>query len=142
MRTGIALGFVAIALAAFWLGRTSVSLAEAPVATATASADAQVVLAPPQAMPGDEPRPSTLVDILRLPGDFAQTTALYALIANADEKMLARLLDEAAQLEPFSQREAATSILYQRFVDIDPSAATAHVLERGGPSVERFAATV
>jgi hypothetical protein len=144
MRTGsLAIAIVAIAIAAFWLGRNSVSPAKAPAGETIAgpTGTTKVVFVPAQGAKAVE-QPTTLAEIMQLPGDFAQTTALYLLLANADEAMLVRLLDESAELEPLSQREAATSILYQRFVDIDPSAAAAEVVKRGGPSIERFAATV
>jgi len=74
--------------------------------------------------------PATLADTLRLKGDFTQTAALYILASTVDRKGLERLLTEAAALKQPSERNAATSILYARYAEIDPEAAVDHIMRR------------
>lgn len=76
--------------------------------------------------------PASLAEILRIEGDFEQTAALYELLRNTDMAELLRLIDEAARTVDGSDRRAALSILYGRFADLDPRAALAALLQRGG----------
>jgi hypothetical protein len=75
--------------------------------------------------------PQTLAEILQIPGDFAQTTALYQLAGNLDEASIQRLLDEAESLRPDSERRAASSILYSKYAELDPAAAANRLLSGG-----------
>src|SRR5688572_9301100 len=63
--------------------------------------------------------PATLREIMRLPGDFTQSAALYVLAANSDKKGIERLLEEAESIDRGSERRAAASILYQRYAELD-----------------------
>jgi hypothetical protein len=74
--------------------------------------------------------PATVHEIMRLPSDFTQSAALHVLAAGADRQGIERLLDEAETIGRESERRAATNILYQRFAELDPEAAVAHVLAR------------
>lgn len=88
----------------------------------------------PRLEPGDAREaspPRTLTEILRLPGEFTQTAALYRLVAEADAAAVEALVDQAESLPPGSDRRAALSILYARYADLDPTAALAHLRRRG-----------
>jgi len=74
--------------------------------------------------------PGTLREILTLRGDFAQSAALHVLAANSDRNGIERLLDEAEAVQRGSERRAASSILYQRFAELDPEAALEHMMRR------------
>ena len=71
--------------------------------------------------------PATLHEILKLPGDFTQSAALYVLAANSDRKGIERLLKESESIDRGSERRAAASILYQRYAELDPAAAVEHM---------------
>ena len=108
--------------------------------------------APVRATAPDSPAPArldtdvavatTLDDTLRLPGNFRQTAALYELLADADIPSLERLLAEAGTLPSSHDAAAARTIIYSRFVELDPERALADVLARGGPDQERYVQTV
>ena len=72
--------------------------------------------------------PATIHEILKLPGDFAQTTALYVLAASQDQDGIERLLAEARSIKRVSESRAAASILYGRFAELDPEAAVEHMV--------------
>lgn len=72
-----------------------------------------------------------LQEILRLPSDFEQTLTLYGLLRDADGDDLERLLDQARLLRPASEGQAAASILYSRYAEVDPHAAVERVVDRG-----------
>ena len=95
----------------------------APVSAGSAQSSEASVQALPQV-------PGALAEIMRLRGDFAQTTALYVLASSQDKAGIERLLDEAASIRQASERRAASSILYQRYAELDPEAAVAHIMER------------
>ena len=76
--------------------------------------------------------PITLAEIMLNPSDFAQTAALYRLAADATVEQLETLLAEAAGLSQISEQRAATSILYERYAELDPPSAVDHILSRGG----------
>lgn len=85
-----------------------------------------VTAAPPVQLPG------TLREIMELPGDFAQSTALYVLAASSDREGIERLLREADSIDRGSERRAAISILYQRYAELDPAEAVEHMMRRNG----------
>ena len=99
-------------------------------------------IAPDSHAPGrldtDVSAATTLEDTLRLPGNFRQSAALYQLLASADIPTLERLLSEAETLVRWHNATAARTIIYSRFVELDPERALADVLSRGGPEQERF----
>ena len=98
---------------------------------------------PPSArLDADVPKATTLADTLRQPGNFRQTAALYELLATADIPTLERLLAEAGTLASSQDATAGTSIIYSRFVELDPERALADVLARGGAEQERYVHTV
>lgn len=138
MRTGsLALVFVAAVLAAYWLGQQRVVVHE----TIAAAPSPRVETTAPipsdrQQSPPATPSPTTIADILRLPGDFAQTAALYTLAARTDEPTLVRLIDEALAIEQLTERDAASSILYTRYTDLDAPAAVDHAFEHAGSSAD------
>jgi hypothetical protein len=72
--------------------------------------------------------PATLHEIMKLPGDFTQSAALYVLAANSDRKAIERLLKESESIDRGSERRAAASILYQRYAELDPAAAVEHMM--------------
>ena len=67
---------------------------------------------------------------MKLQGDVAQSAMLYLVAAGADEPGIERLLEEAESIYRDSERRAATSILYQRYAELDPAAAVDHLLNR------------
>lgn len=81
------------------------------------------------------PTPQTLAEILQIPGDFAQTAALYELAMNLDEARIVELLDEAVSLRPVSEGQAASSILYGMYAELNPEGAVDRLL-LGGRSYE------
>jgi hypothetical protein len=85
---------------------------------------AATVAASPRQVPG------TLHAIMKLHGDFAQSTALYVLAASRDRKGIEQLLEEAESIGRGSERRAAASILYQRYAELDPAAAVDHMMSR------------
>ena len=95
----------------------------APVGAGSAQSPEASIQALPQV-------PGALAEIMRLRGDFAQTTALYVLASSQDRAGLERLLNEAASIRQASERRAASSILYQRYAELDPEAAVAHMMAR------------
>lgn len=92
----------------------------------------------PEPLDSDVPVATTLEDTLRLPGNFRQYAALYQLLASADIPTLDRLLSEAETLAGWHNATAARTVIYSRFVELDPERALADVLRRGGPEQERF----
>ena len=104
--------------------------APAPSPSTARDADAPV--------PDSVPPPASLDDTLRLPGNFRQTAALYEMLASADIPTLERLLAEAGTLASGQDATAARTIIYSRFVELDPERALADVLARGGPEQERY----
>ena len=74
--------------------------------------------------------PGTLREIMKLHGDFAQSAALYVLAASTDKKGIERLLEEAESIGRGSERRAATTILYERYAELDPAAAVEHMMHR------------
>ena len=89
-------------------------------------------------VPDSVPPPASLDDTLRLPGNFRQTAALYEMLTSADIPTLERLLAEAGTLASGQDATAARTIIYSRFVELDPERALADVLARGGPEQERY----
>ena len=74
---------------------------------------------------GSASDPRTLADIRRLSSDFERAAALYDLLRQVDVPTLEDLLREADE----SQAGKATkSIIYARFVDLDPDAAVTHIV--------------
>src|SRR5262245_61204505 len=73
---------------------TAASSATAPTTHPATSVPVAAVQAPvlPTALPAGAPR--TLRDTLAIRGDFAQTTALYALASSSDQAGIERLLEE------------------------------------------------
>ena len=57
-------------------------------------------------------------------------------LLDADEPTLVRLIEEALAIEQLSERRAASSILYARYGDLDPSAAVTHAIEHAGALTE------
>ena len=119
-----ALGFAA----GRFLGRDGSSTPETVTFPVVAPAGSAVSGGP--ATPQGLPRriPATIHEILKLPGDFAQTTALYVLAASQDQDGVERLLAEARSIKRVSESRAAASILYGRFAELDPEAAVEHMM--------------
>ena len=61
---------------------------------------------------------------------FQLAASIFALASDADEAELLRLLDEVAEPRPVSFMKSATGTLYQRYAELNPSAAFDHVLSR------------
>lgn len=106
---------------------------EAGPARAPAAGWPSVQPATPVHVPGEEPDVlDTLADILRLDGDFAQTAALYRLLSRADRTNVERLVSETDGLDVGGDRQAALSILFSRYADLDPREALDFLQHRGG----------
>lgn len=67
----------------------------------------------------------TMEDILALPGDFAETEALYLIAGRADASGLQNLIYQAAKISDRRDRNAALEILFMRLTDLDPESALA-----------------
>ena len=119
-----ALGFVA----GRFLGRDGSATPEFVTYPVVAPTGAAVSGSPATAQGMPRGVPATIHEILKLPGDFAQTTALYVLAASQDQDGIERLLDEARSIERISESRAASSILYGRFAEFDPEAAVEHMM--------------
>jgi len=65
----------------------------------------------------------TIEDTLALPGDFAQTEALYVLAGRADSAEAQALIHEANRIADPTDRNAALSILFLRLAELDPLSA-------------------
>jgi len=117
-----------------WIGGTaerpqpagSVPAAERPERAGGPRPDAAAPPRPAAATHGQSA--TSLLELLALDSDFAQTAALYRLAAAADVAEVERLLDEVAQVPGGVDRRAAVSILYGRYADLDPAAAVDHLL--------------
>lgn len=70
--------------------------------------------------------PRTLAGIRRLPSDFERAAALYDLLRGANVPTLEDLLREADESRA---GEATKSIIYARFVDLDPGTAVDHMVD-------------
>lgn len=68
-------------------------------------------------------RISTIEATLALPGDFAQTEALYVLAGRSDSATVQDLIDQANRIADPTDRDAALSILFLRLAEIDPESA-------------------
>ena len=86
----------------------------------------------PESTARPTPHPESLKEILQIPGDFAQTAALYQLAMGLGEARILELLDEARTLRPAREGRAASAILYSRYAELDPEAAVDRVLLLGG----------
>lgn len=135
LASGIALG----GIGGYWLGRDA---PPAPAAPALDEPPAKRIEAPP-AMSGqaaererrDHYRNIESVEqILALPGDFAQTEALYVVAGRADARGVQRLIAEMDGVKDPADRRAGLRILFSRYAELDPAGAVA--LSRAG----RFAA--
>ncbi|MFK8031083.1 MAG: hypothetical protein AB8G18_12680 [Gammaproteobacteria bacterium] len=67
-------------------------------------------------------------DILDLPGDFAQTEALYAVAGRANQAELEELIQQSIDIVNRYDRSAALSILFGRYAELDPSAAVDYLV--------------
>lgn len=67
----------------------------------------------------------TIEDTLALPGDFAQTEALYALAGRADSAAVQNLIFQANGIADPADRKAALDILLSRLTELDPHSALA-----------------
>ena len=65
----------------------------------------------------------SIEDTLALPGDFAQTEALYVLAGRADSAEVQALVHEANRIADPTGRNAALSILFLRLAELDPLSA-------------------
>ena len=78
-------------------------------------------------------------ETLALPGDFAQTEALYALAGRSDSAGVQDLIFQANRIADPSDRSAALAILFLRLTELDPRSALAlsrTVDFRGEPGIE------
>jgi len=67
----------------------------------------------------------TIEDTLALPGDFAQTEALYTLAGRSDSAGVQNLIFQANGIGDPSDRKAALDILFSRLTELDPRSALA-----------------
>jgi hypothetical protein len=75
-------------------------------------------------------RIGSIEQTLALPGDFAQTEALYALAGRSDSAGVQDLIFQAVRITDPSDRSAALDILFLRLTELDPRSALA--LSRAG----------
>jgi predicted outer membrane protein len=68
-------------------------------------------------------RITTIEATLSLPGDFAQTEALYVLAGRSGSAAVQDLIDQANRIADPTDREAALSILFLRLAELDPQSA-------------------
>ena len=68
-------------------------------------------------------RIETIEDTLSLPGDFAQTEALYVLAGRSDSAAVQALIDQANRIADPTDRNAAITILFLRLAELDPRSA-------------------
>lgn len=128
--------------AGFWMGRHSLPKESAPVSSVDSPA-AEVVAQCPSASTDAATATEQLplcrsryagmgpVDLLALPTDFEQTVALYTVAAEADVAGLQDLIEQAVAIPIEGEREAALSILYMRYSDLDPDGAIDHMYKLG-----------
>src|SRR5690606_26987166 len=67
----------------------------------------------------------SIEETLALPGDFAQTEALYALAGRSDSAAIQNLIFQAGRITDPSDRSAALDILFLRLSELDPRSALA-----------------
>ena len=67
----------------------------------------------------------SIEDTLALPGDFAQTEALYALAGRSDSGQVQNLIFQANGIADPSDRRTALDILFSRLTELDPRSALA-----------------
>ena len=67
----------------------------------------------------------SIEDTLALPGDFAQTEALYALAGRSNASELQDLIHQAARIREHQDRNYAINILLGRLTELDPRSAVA-----------------
>ena len=60
---------------------------------------------------------------MRAHSDFGETVALYRLVDSAELPQVKTLLSEAQAISQPSQRYGAQTIIYQKYVELDPIAA-------------------
>jgi len=72
---------------------------------------------------------ATLAEIMLIPGDYAQTVALYNLGAKAAAPEIEKLLKEVSSLHLTSDRRIAGSILYARYAELDSQSAVNFLLD-------------
>ncbi len=141
---GIVIGVVAGSAATAWF--YAAHLIEAPPAPGAKPFVSPTSLpAPRQAdapsAPSEEavaeplPEVGVLAAMMDIPSDFEQTVMLYNLIRHADADYLDALLDEADTLRPRREGNAAKSIIFGRYAEVDPERALARMTARGE---ERF----
>lgn len=65
----------------------------------------------------------TIENVLALPGEFAQTEALYALAGRSDSAGVQDLIFQADGIADPSDRKAALEILFSRLTELDPESA-------------------
>ncbi len=120
---GAALG-AAIALLALPRPAAKLSLAEVPVRDVDAPAKVSIEAA--EALREERfASVETIEDMLALPGDFAETEALYTVAGREDAEGVQRLIFEAARLRDSVDRNAALGILFMRLTELDPASAVA-----------------
>lgn len=126
------LALIAVSALAFaaglFLGRDGSATPELVTFPVAAPAGPAVSSSPATAQSSSRRIPATIHEILKVPGDFAQTTALYVLAASQDQDGIERLLDEARSIKRVSESRAAASILYERFAELDAEAAVEHMM--------------
>ena len=81
-------------------------------------------------------------ETLRIESDFDQTFALYNLLAGASEERVLELIDQAKDITQPHQRDAALSIIFSKYADIDPATALKVSQEFGRYTRNRLIASV
>jgi hypothetical protein len=126
---------LALAVLAFLAGAAATFVLVKPDATAQRSAQAgspvienvpTVSLAEAESHRDNRYRSMhTIEDTLALPGDFAQTEALYALAGRSDSAGVQNLIFQANGIADRLDRKAALDILFSRLTELDPRSALA-----------------
>ncbi|MEM9531632.1 MAG: hypothetical protein AAGA23_11990 [Pseudomonadota bacterium] len=134
----------------YWLGSQATSLAPAAPAAETSRLTPTGVAGPPalcetpaprvapRSAPNgaDSPAGTTAscdspyaglgpLDLLALPTDFDQTLALYSIAGEADLAGLRQYMEDSLSIALENERNAALSILFMRYGDLDPDGAIA-----------------
>lgn len=83
-----------------------------------------------------------LTQALSLPTAFARSEALHALAGRADEKRMAALIDEAAEVADPAHRQLARQVLYLRYAAFDAEAAARRAASESPPESHELLQTL
>ncbi|NNL94741.1 MAG: hypothetical protein HKO64_03895 [Xanthomonadales bacterium] len=76
----------------------------------------------------------SILDTLKLPSDYQQTSALMKMLDAADEQDLQRYVEQALTIEDDRDKSGGLNLIYSRYLDLDPDAAVDHWLRESRPN--------